>query len=56
VNNFDESREPRVLELPVPGTAGELSAAVDKLIDNLLQTFSLRYFEHTGVPAEKMCE
>ncbi|MBD9485354.1 AAA family ATPase [Pseudomonas sp. PDM14] len=38
VNNFDEPREPRALELPA-GTAGELISDIGQLIDNLLSTF-----------------
>ena len=38
VNNFDEPREPRALQLP-SGTAQALMADVDLLIDNLLATF-----------------
>ncbi len=38
VNNFDDSREPRVIELP-PGSAAEFGADIDHLIDNLLSTF-----------------
>tara|TARA_R110000796_G_scaffold63377_6_gene146626 strand:+ start:12729 stop:15167 length:2439 start_codon:yes stop_codon:yes gene_type:complete len=51
VNNFDEPREPRVLSLS-PGTAGELLAAVDKLIDNLLATFPA-VFEHPAFQQKK---
>nr|BFE94024.1 hypothetical protein GCM10020185_45600 [Pseudomonas brassicacearum subsp. brassicacearum] len=39
VNNFDEPREPRALELP-SGTAGAFIADINGLIDNLLATFS----------------
>lgn len=38
VNNFDEPREPRALEL-TSGSAQALIADVDQLIDNLLATF-----------------
>ena len=38
VNNFDEPREPRVLELPA-GTAAAFIADLEALIDNLLATF-----------------
>lgn len=38
VNNFDDPREPRALRLPA-GTAQQLIAAIDQLIDNLLATF-----------------
>ncbi|MBG4782141.1 AAA family ATPase [Pseudomonas aeruginosa] len=38
LNNFDEPREPRVIELP-PGSATEFSADIDRLIDNLMSTF-----------------
>ncbi|MCG8908911.1 ATP-binding protein [Pseudomonas sp. DP-17] len=38
VNNFDDSREPRVIELP-PGSAAEFGTDIDHLIDNLLSTF-----------------
>lgn len=38
VNNFDEPREPRALQLP-SGSAQALMADVDLLIDNLLATF-----------------
>ncbi|MEE9101554.1 MULTISPECIES: AAA family ATPase [Pseudomonas] len=38
VNNFDESREPRAIELP-PGSAADFGADFDHLIDNLLATF-----------------
>src|SRR5690606_64399 len=37
VNNFDEQREPRVLELP-PGSATEFVEDISQLIDNLLAT------------------
>src|SRR5690606_39884890 len=36
--NFDEPREPRVLELPA-GTAAAVIADLEALIDNLLATF-----------------
>ncbi|MDD0844501.1 Lon protease family protein [Pseudomonas sp. Gutcm_11s] len=38
VNHFEESREPRALELP-PGTAAAFIADIGHLIDNLLATF-----------------
>ncbi|WP_071873221.1 Lon protease family protein [Atopomonas hussainii] len=38
VNHFDEPREPKVLELP-SGTACQLIAVIDQLLDNLLATF-----------------
>lgn len=38
VNNFDEPREPRALELPA-GTAAAFIADIGQLIDNLLATF-----------------
>jgi predicted ATP-dependent protease len=38
VNNFEETREPRALELPA-GSAGEFIADIGHLIDNLLATF-----------------
>ncbi|MBV2134891.1 AAA family ATPase [Pseudomonas sp. MAP12] len=38
VNNFDEPREPRALQLP-SGRAQALMADIDQLIDNLLATF-----------------
>ena len=38
VNNFDEPREPRVLELPA-GSAAVFIADLEALIDNLLATF-----------------
>ncbi|MCY1280562.1 putative ATP-dependent protease [compost metagenome] len=38
VNNFDESREPRAIELP-PGNAADFGEDIDQLIDNLLSTF-----------------
>ncbi|MGL4317393.1 MAG: Lon protease family protein [Pseudomonas sp.] len=38
VNNFDEPREPRALEL-TPGTASEFSSDIGYLVDNLLSTF-----------------
>ncbi|WP_443191038.1 Lon protease family protein [Pseudomonas indica] len=44
VNNFDEPREPKVLELPA-GTASDFIADINQLIDNLLSTFPA-VFEH----------
>lgn len=38
VNNFDEPREPRALEL-APGTASTFISDISQLIDNLLATF-----------------
>ncbi|MCP8463895.1 AAA family ATPase [Pseudomonas sp. ZM23] len=38
VNNFDESREPRAIELP-PGSAADFGTDLDHLIENLLSTF-----------------
>ncbi|GIZ13630.1 Lon protease family protein [Pseudomonas sp. NCCP-436] len=38
VNNFDEPREPRALEL-TPGTASTFISDISQLIDNLLATF-----------------
>ena len=44
VNNFDEPREPRALELPA-STAGAFITDINGLIDNLLATFPA-VFEH----------
>ncbi|HSC82597.1 MAG TPA: Lon-like protease helical domain-containing protein, partial [Pseudomonas sp.] len=38
VNNFDEPREPRALEL-APGSAAEFNSDLGHLLDNLLSTF-----------------
>ncbi|MBB3102804.1 Lon protease family protein [Azomonas macrocytogenes] len=51
VNNFDEPREPRALELP-PGSASEFIADIDQLIDNLLATFPA-VFEHPSYQQKK---
>lgn len=51
LNNFDEPREPRVIELP-PGSATEFSADIDRLIDNLMSTFPA-VFEHPAYQQKK---
>ena len=51
VNNFDEPREPRALELPA-GTAGDFCADMNSLIDNLLATFPA-VFEHPSYQQKK---
>ncbi len=51
VNNFDEPREPRVLELP-PGTAHQFISDINGLIDNLLATFPA-VFEHPSFQQKK---
>ena len=51
VNNFDEQREPRVLELP-PGSATEFVEDIGQLIDNLLATFPA-VFEHPAYQQKK---
>ena len=51
VNNFDEQREPRVLELP-PGSATEFVEDISQLIDNLLATFPA-VFEHPAYQQKK---
>ncbi|HLT05140.1 MAG TPA: ATP-binding protein, partial [Pseudomonas sp.] len=51
VNNFDEPREPRVLELPA-GTAAAFIADMEALIDNLLATFPA-VFEQPGYQQKK---
>ena len=51
VNNFDEPREPRALELP-SGTAGAVSAEINCRIDNLLATFP-GVFEHPSYEAPR---
>ncbi|TWC31752.1 putative ATP-dependent protease [Pseudomonas sp. SJZ079] len=51
VNNFNEPREPRALELPA-GTAGDFIADIGLLIDNLLATFPA-VFEHPSYQQKK---
>ncbi|MGF6672013.1 hypothetical protein ABIA53_005683 [Pseudomonas monsensis] len=51
VNNFDEPREPRALELP-SGTAGSFIGDINGLIDNLLATFPA-VFEHPSYQQKK---
>ncbi len=51
VNNFDEPREPRALELP-SGTAGNFIGDINGLIDNLLATFPA-VFEHPSYQQKK---
>lgn len=51
VNHFDEPRNPKALELP-PGSAGELVADINGLIDNLLATFPA-VFEHPSFQQKK---
>jgi predicted ATP-dependent protease len=51
VNNFDEPREPRALELP-SGTASSFIADINGLIDNLLATFPA-VFEHPSYQQKK---
>jgi len=51
VNNFDEPREPRVLELP-HGGATAFIADINQLIDNLLATFPA-VFEHPSFQQKK---
>ncbi|PTU74014.1 Lon protease family protein [Pseudomonas mangrovi] len=51
VNNFDEQREPRVLELP-PGSATEFVEDISQLIENLLATFPA-VFEHPAYQQKK---
>jgi len=51
VNNFDEPREPRVLELPHGGAAAFI-ADINQLIDNLLATFPA-VFEHPSFQQKK---
>ena len=51
VNNFDDPREPRALELPA-GTAGDFCADMNGLIDNLLATFPA-VFEHPSYQQKK---
>ncbi len=51
INNFDEPREPKALRLE-PGTAGQLIADINQLIDNLLATFPA-VFEHPSFQQKK---
>ena len=51
VNNFDEMREPRALELPA-GSASAFIADMNGLIDNLLSTFPA-VFEHPSYQQKK---
>lgn len=51
VNNFDEPREPRALELP-SGSAGAFIGDINGLIDNLLATFPA-VFEHPSYQQKK---
>ncbi len=51
VNNFDEPREPRALELP-SGTASAFIGDINGLIDNLLATFPA-VFEHPSYQQKK---
>jgi len=51
VNNFEDMREPRALELP-SGTAGEFIGDMNGLIDNLLATFPA-VFEHPSYQQKK---
>ena len=51
VNNFDEPREPRVVELP-QGGAAEFIADIGQLIDNLMATFPA-VFEHPSFQQKK---
>ncbi|TBU90972.1 Lon protease family protein [Stutzerimonas kirkiae] len=51
VNNFDEQREPRVLELP-QGSAGAFIEDMGQLIGNLLSTFPA-VFEHPSYQQKK---
>ncbi|CAD5106957.1 Lon protease family protein [Zestomonas carbonaria] len=51
VNNFDEPREPKALELP-PGTASDFVADIGVLIDNLMATFPAA-FEHPAYQQKK---
>src|SRR3989338_148160 len=51
VNNFDEPREQRALELPA-GSAGAFIADINLLIDNLLATFPA-VFEHPSYQQKK---
>ncbi|WGV18646.1 AAA family ATPase [Pseudomonas putida] len=51
VNHFDDTREPRALELP-SGSAGAFIADMNGLIDNLLSTFPA-VFEHPSYQQKK---
>ena len=51
VNHFDDTREPRALELP-SGSAGNFIADMNGLIDNLLATFPA-VFEHPSYQQKK---
>ncbi len=51
VNHFDDTREPRALELP-SGSAGDFIADMNGLIDNLLATFPA-VFEHPSYQQKK---
>ena len=51
VNNFDDLREPRALELPA-GSAQAFTADMNGLIDNLLSTFPA-VFEHPSYQQKK---
>ena len=51
VNNFDEPRNPRALEMP-PGSAGQFISDIGALIDNLLATFPA-VFEHPSYQQKK---
>ncbi|MBA6115667.1 AAA family ATPase [Pseudomonas putida] len=51
VNHFDDTREPRALELP-SGSAAEFIADMGGLIDNLLSTFPA-VFEHPSYQQKK---
>ena len=51
VNNFEDNREPRALELP-SGSAGEFITDMGGLIDNLLATFPA-VFEHPSYQQKK---
>ncbi|NQD59409.1 AAA family ATPase, partial [Pseudomonas sp. CM25] len=51
VNHFEDSREPRALELP-SGSAGEFINDMSGLIDNLLATFPA-VFEHPSYQQKK---
>ncbi|MDM3887724.1 AAA family ATPase [Pseudomonas sp. BCRC 81390] len=51
VNHFDDTREPRALELP-SGSAGAFIADMNGLIDNLLATFPA-VFEHPSYQQKK---
>ncbi|MBM7063081.1 AAA family ATPase [Pseudomonas sp. UL073] len=51
VNHFDESREPKALELP-PGTASAFVSDIEGLVDNLMATFPAA-FEHPAYQQKK---